>query len=64
MVVPRGWRHGFNVEPGSQALLLVIPAGLEGFFQDLGAGIAAGRSSQEIRASLAGKYDSYPDPPA
>jgi mannose-6-phosphate isomerase-like protein (cupin superfamily) len=63
VVVPRGWRHGFSVEPGSTALFLVIPAGLGGFFKDLGAGLAEGRSSQEIRASLAGKYDSYPDPP-
>lgn len=63
VLVPRGSRHGFTIEPGSKALLLTIPAGLEGFFRELGAGLAAGRSSQDIRASLAGKYDSYPDPP-
>jgi quercetin dioxygenase-like cupin family protein len=64
VLVPRGWRHGFTVEPGSTALLITIPAGLEGFFKELGAGLAEGRPSSEIRASLAGKYDSYPDPPA
>ena len=64
VLVPRGWRHGFAIEPGSRALLLTIPAGLEGFFQELGAGLAEGRPSAAIRASLAGKYDSYPDPPA
>jgi len=63
VLVPRGSRHGFTIEPGSKTLLLTIPAGLEGFFRELGAGLAAGRSSHEIRASLAGKYDSYPDPP-
>jgi quercetin dioxygenase-like cupin family protein len=63
VLVPRGTRHGFTCEPGSTALLLTIPSGLEGFFKDLGAGLADGRTSDEIRASLAGKYDSYPDPP-
>jgi len=63
VVVPRGSRHGFSIEPGSTAILLTVPAGLEGFFKELGAGLAAGTSSDEIRASLAGKYDSFPDPP-
>jgi mannose-6-phosphate isomerase-like protein (cupin superfamily) len=58
--VPRGTRHGFKPEPDSQALLVIAPAGLEGFFAELGDGLAAGRSSEEIRAALAGKYDSTP----
>jgi mannose-6-phosphate isomerase-like protein (cupin superfamily) len=62
VVVPRGWRHGFTVEPGATALFMVLPAGLGGFFKDLGTGLAEGLSSAEIRASLAGKYDSYPEP--
>src|SRR5207244_2530636 len=37
--VPRSTRHGFTVEPGSRALLFIIPGGLEGFFRDLGAGL-------------------------
>lgn len=58
--VPRGTRHGFTVRPGSRALLLVAPAGLEGFFVELGEGLQAGRSGAELRAALAGRYDSIP----
>ncbi|MDP9325976.1 MAG: cupin domain-containing protein [Candidatus Dormibacteraeota bacterium] len=58
--VPRGTRHGFKPLPGSQALLIIAPAGLEGFFAELGEGLAAGKPSEEIRAALAGKYDSTP----
>ncbi len=60
VLVPRGSRHGFTIDPGSTALLLVLPSGLEGYFRELGTGLAEGRSGQEVRASLAGKYDSYP----
>jgi mannose-6-phosphate isomerase-like protein (cupin superfamily) len=59
--VPRGTRHGFTVEAGSKALLFIIPGGLGGFFRELGAGLAAGKPSAEIRARLAGKYDSFPE---
>ena len=62
VLVPRGWSHGFTMEPGSTALLLVVPAGLEGYFRELGTGLAEGRSSKELRESLAGRYDSYPEP--
>jgi mannose-6-phosphate isomerase-like protein (cupin superfamily) len=58
--VPRGTRHGFTVEPDSKALLFIIPGGLGGFFRELSAGLAADKPSGEIRASLAGKYDSFP----
>jgi mannose-6-phosphate isomerase-like protein (cupin superfamily) len=58
--VPRGTRHGFTPHPDSQALLVIAPAGLEGFFAELGDGLAAGKSNEEIRAALAGKYDSTP----
>jgi mannose-6-phosphate isomerase-like protein (cupin superfamily) len=61
VLVPRGTRHGFSVEPGSRALFFIIPAGLAGFFRELGAGLAEGKSSAEIRAALAGKYDSFPE---
>jgi quercetin dioxygenase-like cupin family protein len=60
VVIPRGTRHGFSAEAGSRALLLVVPGGLEGFFAELGEGIAAGRSSAEMREALAGRYDSLP----
>jgi hypothetical protein len=58
--VPRGTRHGFKLQPDSQALLIIAPAGLAGFFTELGDGLAAGRSSEEIRAARTGKYDSTP----
>jgi mannose-6-phosphate isomerase-like protein (cupin superfamily) len=60
--VPRGTRHGFSVQPGSRALLVTIPAGLEGFFEELGKGLTEGKTSDEIRAALADKYDSIPAP--
>jgi len=60
--VPRGTRHGFNVQPGSRALLVTIPAGLEGFFEELGKGLTEAKTSDEIRAKLADRYDSIPAP--
>ena len=60
--VPRGTRHGFQIQPGSKALLLTIPAGLEGFFVELGKGLTEGKTSDAIRAALADKYDSIPVP--
>jgi hypothetical protein len=58
--VPRGTRHEFAVRPGGRALLIIAPAGLEGFFEELGQGLAAGKSGTEIREVLADKYDSTP----
>jgi len=58
--VRRGTRHGFSAGPGARALLVVVPAGLEGFFQELGDGLAAGRSGRDLREGLAAKYDSEP----
>jgi len=34
---------------------------LAGFFEELGAGLAAGRADAEVRGALGGKYDSYPE---
>lgn len=39
--VPRGTRHGFTISPGARALLFIAPAGLEGFFRELGEGLQA-----------------------
>lgn len=61
VVVPRGTRHGFTFEPGSRLLALTVPAGLAGFFRELSAALSEGQSSAEIRARLAGKYDSHPE---
>jgi mannose-6-phosphate isomerase-like protein (cupin superfamily) len=58
--VPRGTRHGFKSQPDAQALLIIAPAGLEGFFAELGDGLSSGRSNEEMRVALAGKYDSTP----
>jgi mannose-6-phosphate isomerase-like protein (cupin superfamily) len=58
--IPRGTRHGFTATADARALILVVPAGLEGFFAELGGGLAGGRSSQELRAALKGRFDSVP----
>ncbi len=58
--VPRGTPHAFKHSEGARALVFVIPANLEGFFRELGDGLAAGRAEAELRAMLAGKYDSWP----
>jgi quercetin dioxygenase-like cupin family protein len=58
--VPRGTPHAFIHSQGARALGFVIPANLEGFFRELGEGFAAGRPEAELRATLAGKYDSWP----
>src|SRR5919201_119762 len=52
--VPRGTRHGFTTTDGARALLVIAPAGLEGFFDELGRGLAEGRSGLELRQTLAG----------
>ncbi len=58
--VPRGTRHAFKHGEGARALVFVNPAGIEGFFRELGAGLMAGLPEAELRAELAGKYDSHP----
>lgn len=55
--VPRGTPHAFRHSEGARALVFVIPANLEGFFRELGEGLAAGSSEADLRAVLAGKYD-------
>jgi mannose-6-phosphate isomerase-like protein (cupin superfamily) len=61
VLVPRGTRHGFTVAPGSRALVFTTPAGLVGFLREVGSGLSEGKSNAEIRAKLAGKYDSFPE---
>ncbi len=58
--VPRNTPHAFKHSEGSRALVFVVPANLESFFRELGDGLAAGRPEAELRAALAGKYDSWP----
>lgn len=58
--IPRGTRHGFTATADARALILVVPAGLEEFFAELGGGLAGGLTSQELRAGLKGRFDSIP----
>ncbi len=58
--VSRGTRHSFIPSQGARALVFVSPGGLEGFFRELGAGLAAGRPEADVRGELADKYDSEP----
>ncbi len=59
--VPRGTRHAFRPSQGARALVFSIPGGLlEGFFRELSEGFRAGRPEAELRAALAGKYDTWP----
>ncbi len=59
VLVPLDTRHAFKAEAGGKALIFVAPAGLEGFFSELGAGMAAGKPDGEMRRALEGKYDSH-----
>ncbi len=58
--VPRGTRHSFKPSDGARAFVFIVPAHLEEFFRELGAGLAAGRPEPELRAELGRKYDSQP----
>jgi quercetin dioxygenase-like cupin family protein len=58
--VPRGTRHGFRHSNGARALVFIAPAGLEGFFHELGEGLESGRSSVAVHRAPASKYDSDP----
>ncbi len=60
VLIPRGMRHGFKAADGSRALGFIIPAGIEGFFRELGAGKIAGRPDAELRSELEARYDSHP----
>lgn len=58
--VPRRTRHAFKLGRDAKLLGWVAPAGLEGFFRELGAGMAAGKSHQDFRRTLEAKYDQHP----
>ena len=61
LLVPRGTRHHFRtlVEP-SETLILIAPAGLEGFFNGMGERMAAGASALEAMTALSAEFDSHP----
>ncbi len=59
--VPRRTRHAFKPGQGARALAFSNPGGLPGgFFRELTAAFRLGRPEPEVRAELAGKYDSWP----
>lgn len=61
ILIPRGMRHHFRtlVAP-SRTLILIVPAGLEGFFREMGTEIAAGRTALAAMTALSDRYDSHP----
>lgn len=60
LFVPRGTRHGFTMEAGSRALILIAPAGLGAYFAELGEALESGRPAAEVRPELARRHDSIP----
>jgi hypothetical protein len=41
-------------------LILIVPAGLEGFFREMGARLGDGATALEAMTALAATYDSHP----
>ena len=61
IVIPRGTRHHFRtLTAPARTLILIVPSGLEGFFRDMGAEIAAGRTPLQAMTALSERYDSHP----
>ena len=59
--IPRGTRHQYTtLETPSRTLILIVPAGLEGFFREMGTRIGDGATALEAMTALAGTYDSHP----
>jgi len=58
--VPRGTRHAFStLEADARTLILIVPAGLEGFFREMGVHLAAGATPAEAMRALSATYDSH-----
>jgi quercetin dioxygenase-like cupin family protein len=61
LFVPRGTRHGYQtLEAPARTLIIVAPAGLEGFFRDMGIRLAAGASPLEAMTALSSTHDTQP----
>lgn len=61
LFIPRGTKHSFRtLEPASRTLILVAPAGLQGFFREMGVRIAAGATALEAMTTLSATHDSHP----
>jgi uncharacterized RmlC-like cupin family protein len=61
VVIPRGTRHHYRtlIAP-SRTLILIVPAGLEGFFREMGTELAAGRTPLEAMTTLSARFDAHP----
>ncbi len=61
--VPRGTRHHYRtLGAKSRTLIIIAPAGLEAFFREMGARLAAGASPLEAMTALSELHDSHPVP--
>jgi mannose-6-phosphate isomerase-like protein (cupin superfamily) len=61
--VPRGTRHTFRtLATPSRVLIVVAPAGLDGYFREMAEGLAAGRSAPDIMLELSARFDTHPVP--
>jgi mannose-6-phosphate isomerase-like protein (cupin superfamily) len=61
--VPRGIRHTFRtLAAPSRVLIVVAPAGLDGYFREMAEGLAAGRSAPDIMLELSARFDTHPVP--
>jgi quercetin dioxygenase-like cupin family protein len=61
--VPRGTRHHFRtLAAGCRTLIVIAPAGLQGFFREMGVRIEAGATPLEAMTALSEMYDSHPVP--
>jgi mannose-6-phosphate isomerase-like protein (cupin superfamily) len=61
ILIPRGTRHHFRtlVAP-SRTLILIVPAGLEAFFREMGVRMEAGASAIEAMTALSALHDAHP----
>ena len=63
ILIPRGTRHHFRtLLAPSRTLILIAPAGLEGFFREMGARLAAGATPLEAMTALSAEHDAHPVP--
>jgi hypothetical protein len=61
--VPRGTRHHYRTSGAqSRTLIVIAPAGLEQFFREMGARIAAGDTPLDAMTALSERHDSHPVP--